>query len=203
MPQEQGGLLLLHQQSIIILLPIQEQIGYLVLDRTVRNVFYSQECRNWDLTHSTHLPMHFQDYHYQHVRVQFLNDTPGLNRIEEIGYSFNGVFEQGNTYIDRIVIKVYTYCKLNSSGVPDSPEFGTVTINDPLGLNPNNPWPCGCARLLNNPIGLTCIQNNIAVSVQAFRKGSPGAGVPGFYWLYQRQSQNRTSRLNKTLLLFI
>ena len=109
-----------------------------------------------------------------------LNDNAG-NRIAEIGYSFNGVFEQGNTYIDRIVIKVYTYCKLNSSGVPDIPNnFGTVTINDPLGPNPNNPWPCGCARLLNNPIGLTCIQNNIAVSVQAFRNGSQGTGAPGF-----------------------
>ncbi len=109
-----------------------------------------------------------------------LNDTSGLNQIKEIGYSFNGVFEQGSTYIDSIVIKVYTYCKLTSSGVPDIPSnSGTVTINDPFGPNPNNPFPCGCARLLTSPIVLTCNQNNIAVSVQAIRKGG-GAGAPGF-----------------------
>jgi hypothetical protein len=120
--------------------------------------------------------------------LPLMNNSTDINnpaaRIIAVSYSFNS----GNggfvnlTNIGEIRIKVYSYCDVNNSGVPNNPETVTVTVD------PNTPaFPCGAVTTTDTgwpaatPDGLPvlCSSNNISVSVQA--TSNPGAVVPGYY----------------------
>ena len=120
--------------------------------------------------------------------LPLMNNSTDINnpaaRIIAVSYSFNsgnnGFVNKNN--IGEIRIKVYSYCDVNISGVPNNPETVTVTVD------PNTAaFPCGAVTTADpgwpaaTPDGLPvlCSSNNISVSVQA--TSNPGSAVPGYY----------------------
>jgi len=112
--------------------------------------------------------------------LPLMNNSTDINnpaaRIIAVSYSFNsgnnGFVNKNN--IQEIRIKVYSYCDVNNSGVPNNPETVTVTVD------PNtvafNAFTCGA---VTTSLPVLCSSNNISVSVQA--TSNAGAAVPGYY----------------------